>query len=194
LKGQTLGIARQTIVDFLADVFLSKANLPLDYFVRRDIRKIPLRLQTLRAGQLEISVFPEPLLSMAEKAGGRVLVDDRDLNMPLAAVALKDELASPVVVAAFREALAEAVALVNANPTLAKDLTLELGLMSPALAEGWTPPSYNPDHVPYRLPDKALFEEYVDWLVRNEVLKRAGSPGSLRVAPRFEDSIWPGGE
>jgi NitT/TauT family transport system substrate-binding protein len=192
LKSQTLGVARQTIIDFLTDVFLTRAGLPLDYVVRRDIRKIPLRLQTLRAGQLEASLFPEPLLSMAEKPGGRVIVDDRDLDMPLAVVALKDELATPAIVKATRTALSEARDLVNAKPNETRSLMLELGLISKELAEDWTPPPYNPDQVPYKLPDKALFTAYVDWLARNEVVKRSGEPGPLRVAPTFEATIYQG--
>jgi NitT/TauT family transport system substrate-binding protein len=193
VKGQSLGVARQTIVDFLADAFLARAGLPQDYFERRDVRKIPLRLQTLIAGRLDLSVFPEPLLSMAEKAGGAVLVDDRDLDMPLAAVALKDEFATPAAVEALRAALAEAVAYANANPGPIRELMLSKGLISKSLAEGWTPPTYNPAHIPDRLPDKALFEAYVDWLARNDVLRRADSPGPLRPAPEFADSIYQAG-
>jgi NitT/TauT family transport system substrate-binding protein len=194
LKGQSLGVARRTIVDFLADVFLARAGLPLDYYERRDIRKIPLRLQALKAGRLELALFPEPLLSLAEKDGGRVLADDRSLDMPLAAVALKDELATPAIVGALRAGLAEAVAKVNANPVAARNFMLELGLISAKLAEGWNPPTYNPAHIPNRLPDRALFEAYVDWLVRGEALRRADGPGDLRVAPSYEETIYQGGE
>ncbi|MDR1871678.1 MAG: ABC transporter substrate-binding protein [Deltaproteobacteria bacterium] len=190
LKGQTLGVARQTIVDYLTDVFLKRANLPLDYFDRRDIRKIPLRLQTLAAGQLEAGIFPEPLLSVAEKNGGRVILDDRDLDMPLAAVALRDDLASPKVVKAFQRALSQAVSYVNANPGETRAYMLEVGLIPASLASGWRPPTYNPVNVPYKLPDKALFDSYVAWLIRNEVWKRPGAPGDLREPPTFFESIY----
>jgi NitT/TauT family transport system substrate-binding protein len=189
LKDQTIGIARQTIVDYLTDVFLIKANQRLDYFQRRDIRKIPIRQQMLQAGQLETALFPEPLLSMAEKNGGRVILDDRNLDMPLAAIALRDEFSTPQVVKAFREALAQAVAYANTNPIPTRDLMMERGLISNNLAD-WTPPTYNPEHVPTALPDKGLFDSYVDWLVRGEVLKRAGSMGNIRQAPTFEDTIY----
>ncbi|MDR2142431.1 MAG: ABC transporter substrate-binding protein [Deltaproteobacteria bacterium] len=190
LQGQTLGVARQTIVDFLADIFLDRAGLPRDYLRRRDIRKIPLRLQTLKAGRLETSIFPEPLLSLAELAGGRVLVDDRDLNMPLAVVALRDDLATEPVVRAFRGALSQAVGYANAKPAQVRALSLELGLISPQLAESWLPPTYDPQLIPNRLPDKALFEAYVDWLVRNGVLRRPGSPGTSREAPTYSATIF----
>jgi NitT/TauT family transport system substrate-binding protein len=187
-RDQSLGVARQTIVDFLADIFLERAHLPANHFQRRDIRKIPLRLQTLKAGQLDFSIFPEPLLSVAEKAGGRILADDRDLNMPLAAVALRDDLA-PKVAPAFRAALAQAVAYANANPAPTRDLMLEMGLIPKALAEDWSPPSYDPALVPYRLPDEKLFADYVAWLVRNGVLRRPEDPGSLRIPPTYEETV-----
>jgi NitT/TauT family transport system substrate-binding protein len=189
LKGQTLGIARQTIVDFLADIFLDRAGQPADFFRRQDIRKIPLRLQMLRTGRLEASVFPEPLLSMAESSGGRVLAVDCDLDMPLAAVALKDGLASDETVRAFRAALSRAAAWVSSHPEASRALMLEKGLIGPSLS-GWTPPAYNPEHIPGSLPDRKLFEAYADWLVRNKVLKRPGDPGHLREVPGYEETIF----
>jgi NitT/TauT family transport system substrate-binding protein len=188
-KGLSLGIARQTIVDFIADVFLEQANLPRNYFSRRDIRKISLRLQTLKAGQLDLSIFPEPMLSSAERDGGRIIHDDRALNMPLAVVSLKDKLV-PTMGAPIRAALAEAVSYVNANPGLIRALMDELSLIPAYMGARWAPPTYNPDHIPNRLPDRKLYQAYVDWLIRNGVLRLPGEePESLRVVPTFEETV-----
>ncbi|MDR1083708.1 MAG: ABC transporter substrate-binding protein [Deltaproteobacteria bacterium] len=189
LKNQTLGIAGQTIVDYLTDIFLLKENLPLDFFQRRDIRKIPIRQQMLRAGRIEAALFPEPLLSMAEKNGGTVVLDDRALDMPLAAVALRDDLITQPVVTEFRKAISEAVAYANLNPVYTRNLMAELGLIPASLAD-WTPPLYNPVHVPGRLPDRALFDSYVAWLRRGGVLKARGESGNLREASAFEETIY----
>ncbi len=131
LEGRRLAVARQTIVDFLSDVFLEKAGRPLDFMARKDIRKIPVRLQMLLSGQVEAALFPEPLLSVAEAAGGRVIMDDRGLDMPLAVVALSDRRADPRTVESFRRALTRAGEAVNAEPDKYRALMLELRLLPP---------------------------------------------------------------
>jgi NitT/TauT family transport system substrate-binding protein len=189
LRGASLAGASRTIIDFLTDVFLAQAGLPDDFVERRDIQKIPLRVQTLLAGQLDGAVLPEPLLSVVEKAGGRVIVDDRTLNMPLAVVALRADLADRATVEAFRRALARAVAQVNSQPVQTRALMLELGLIPPSLAD-WTPPRYNPATIPESLPGPAVYDAYVAWLVKNEVLGPPGAGGRLKPAPAYEDVVF----
>jgi NitT/TauT family transport system substrate-binding protein len=188
LKGATLAVAARTMVDYMTDVFLTKAGLPLDHFDRREVPKIPIRVQTLIAGRLDAAVLPEPLLSLVEKAGGLVVMDDTDLNMPLAAVALRADRVDPTVVGALRRAMGKAVAWVNEDPVRTRELMTETGLIPPSLSD-WTPPKYDPVDVPDVLPDRALYDSYVEWLVRNEVLGPPGSAGRLKAAPAYEEVI-----
>jgi len=194
LKGRGLAIARQSIVDFLADIFLEKAGHPADFLKRRDIRKIPVRLQMLLAGQVEAALFPEPLLSIAEQAGGRVLLDDRDLDMPLALVALAGPKATPANVRALRAALARAAEAINRDPAAYVGLMTEARLIPPELAATYRPPLSDPDKIPGRLPSRELFKAYVDYLVRTGVLS---PPGSAAVrpppAPPYEEVVWTAG-
>jgi NitT/TauT family transport system substrate-binding protein len=188
LAGSSIGVANLYVVDFMTDVFLEKAGLPLDFFVRRDVKKIPPRYQMLVNGRLDAALFPEPLLSMAELAGGRVLMDDRDLDMPLAAVALKSSL-PPRAVESFRTALAEAALWAALNPGAVKSLMADLGLIPPAVLSSYEPPLFKPEHVPGALPDKALFERYVRWLVKNGALQDEAGRG-LRPAPSYEETVY----
>lgn len=45
--------------------------------------QIPIRLQLLNSGKLETALFYEPLLTLIEQKGGRVVWDDRKLDEPL---------------------------------------------------------------------------------------------------------------
>jgi NitT/TauT family transport system substrate-binding protein len=188
LRGKTLLTARQTITDFLADVFWKARGLPEDFMARRDVRKIPVRMQLLLSGQAEATLIPEPMLSVAEGAGGAVLMDDRELpDMPLAAVALSGSL-SPAVFAAFREALSLSVAWVNSDPAAAKALMAERGLVPPQLLETYRLPAFDPARVPGILPDEALYGEYVSYLQRIGVLAGGPQGGGLPV-PRYADVV-----
>jgi NitT/TauT family transport system substrate-binding protein len=192
LKGRSLAVARQTIVDFLADVFLEAAGRPDSFMTRRDIRKIPVRLQMLIAGQVDAALFPEPLLSIVEQAGGRVIMDDRGLDMPLAVVALRAELADAERVRAFRAALVRAALAVNADQARSRALLLELRLIPPQLGDSFRMPPVDLDKVPHRLPSRELFDAYVAWLVKNGVLAEPGgaAPPDRPAPPRYEETVW----
>jgi NitT/TauT family transport system substrate-binding protein len=193
LEGASLAIARPYIVDYLTDAFLLSRGLPLGFFDRRDIKKIPLRYQMLVTGQVEAALFPEPLLSMAEREGGTVVMDDTGLDMPLAVIALRDTLGTEAIVAA-REALAEAVAWINQNQQATRNLMAELGLIPPALGHGYVLPEFNPSLIPWCLPSEELFGSYVDWLARSKALAPKGAPsdGRLRAAPAYADAVFQG--
>jgi NitT/TauT family transport system substrate-binding protein len=188
-----LAVARQSIVDFLADVFLEKAGQPADFMERLDIRKIPVRLQMLLAGQIEAVLFPEPLLSIAEQAGGRVLLDDRNLDMPLALVALAGPKATPANVRALRAALAQAALAINRDPAAYVGLLTEARLIPPELAATFRPPASDLDKVPGRLPSPELYQAYVRYLIKIGVLSEPGSarPGPPPPPP-YEKAIWTG--
>lgn len=194
LRGKSIAVARQTIVDFLTDAFLAEAGLPEDFMVRRDIRKIPVRLQMLLADKVEAALIPEPLLSIAEQNGGRVLLDDRNLDMPLAVIALADSQADPETVRALRAALAKAAEAVNRAPESYRPLMLEMRLIPPQLAESFKMPVTDTEKVPATLPSPALFGAYVQWLIKNEVLAAsadAARPGAL-LPPSYREVVWQG--
>jgi NitT/TauT family transport system substrate-binding protein len=191
LRGATVGVSKPYMVDFMTGVFLEGAGLPGDFLERVDVRRIPIRYQMLVSGRLDLATFPEPLLSMAEGEGGRVLADDRGLDMPLAVVALRDGLPAWAV-PAFRGALSDAVASVNAGPGAAVARMGELGLIPPALAGGYRPPAFDPGKIPSALPGRALFGRYVSWLEGCGALG-GGLSGGPRPAPRYEDVVLQGG-
>lgn len=185
LKGGALATSKLAIVDFLAEAIFRQEGLADDFMSRKNIQKIPVRLQMLTNGQVDAAVLPEPLLSIAEAAGGRVLVDDRSLNMPLAVVALRKDLADARTVAALQAALSRAARAVNAAPETYRPLLLELRLIPPQLAESFVLPPFDLNLIPGRMPSKELYADYIDWLVRNKAL-----PPDKSQAPVYEDVVW----
>ncbi|MDR0354567.1 MAG: ABC transporter substrate-binding protein [Deltaproteobacteria bacterium] len=191
LKGQSVAVSNLYIVDFLTEAILAELGFPLDHLARQDIKKIPVRYQMLVAGRIESALFPEPLLTMAEREGGTVLADDTILDMPLAAVALRADLDRSVI-EAFRTSLAQAVAYINDNPDETRRLMAELKLIPPALGDDYELPPFNPELLPWRLPSRELFDAYVDFFIRRDALVPAGTgrAGGPREAPAFEDVVY----
>ena len=183
LKGAKLAVARQSIVDFLSDVLLVEYGP--DFMARQDIRKIPVRLQLLLAGQVDAALLPEPLLSLVEEAGGKVLLDDRALDMPLAVLALTKIKATPQVVASLHRALVQAGETINRDLVASNQLLLEFGLIPPNLAKTFKLPPVDLSKIPHTLPSQELYESYGNWLVKSGVLARAPGQGGLPVLPPY---------
>lgn len=195
LEGLNLAIARQTIVDFLGNTLLTQAGYPAKFMVFTDIRKIPVRLQMLLAGQVDAAVLPEPLLTLIEEAGGRVILDDRQLDMPLAFLALAEVWATDETVAAFRRAMSQAGEFINDNLPGQKELLLELGLIPPHLADKFQLPAVDLAKIPHTLPSLELYETYGRWLVKNGVLGEPNPTGTstrLPALPPYEEVVWDG--
>lgn len=191
LEGLSLGTSRLAIVDFLADVLFEKHGRRADFMKRKNLAKIPVRMQMLTAGQIDAAVLPEPLLSIAEKAGGRVILDDCDLNMPLAVVALREDLATAANVRAFRAALVKAGRAINEKPAHYRALLLELRLIPPQLADDFTLPPVDLDLIPHSLPSRELYQDYLRWLIKNKALSENGAEaGGPPPAPAYEEVVW----
>lgn len=135
LAGASVGISQSTVIEYLLDAMEARAGLAPGAMKRVDIKKIPLRVQMLLAGELDSALLPEPLLSLAASKGARVILTDEDLNLPLTVVCLREKLAAdPTVRKAFLAAYAEALARIAAKPEAYRALMAEVCRIPPELA------------------------------------------------------------
>ncbi len=116
LKDVRTAMSGGTIIDYLLDNMQETQGLDDHALIKTEVKQIPIRLQMLLAGQIETALLPEPLVSLVEGKGGRVLWDDTKLNETLAIVALKKDLLSTDEIRAFRQSVAEAAALIEKDP------------------------------------------------------------------------------
>lgn len=176
LKEKTCSIGRATIVDFVLDSLLANEGAT-DTLEKRDIRQIPVRLQMLLSGQIESALLPEPLLSLVEGQGARVLLDDRKLNLPLAVIALRkpehpDDPAFAERILRFRAALKEEAERINADPDAYKAMMQKLGLLSPKAAPHYAMLRFEPPLTPLGLPSEEDIRSYASWMEKNRLLKK----------------------
>ena len=118
----------------------------------------------------------EPLLTLIESKGGRVIWDDRELNEPLSEVALTTPYLTPDFVLPFRAALAKAAKAIDQDPQKYVPILSKKGLVPPAVANTYKLPKFSgfatPDGLP-PLPTDALVQEAADWLVKVGILNQA---------------------
>lgn len=74
--------SRGTIIDWMIYRMKNAVNLPEKTLDQIEVAQIPIRLQMLLTGKMQTALFYEPLLTLIESKGGRVIWDDRQLNEP----------------------------------------------------------------------------------------------------------------
>lgn len=134
LKGTTTAMSAATIIDYLLDRMKQTEKLSASAVKNSEIRQIPIRLQMLLTGQVDTALLPEPLVTVVEKKGGRVIWDDTQLDEALAVVALSKKVATKETVAGFRKAVAAAAALIEKDPEKYRALMVQKKLLPPPVA------------------------------------------------------------
>ena len=172
LRGKKVAISQATIIDYMLSSILRSLGLADDYAERVDIRQISVRLQLLSAGKVDAALLPEPLLSLMEARGSRVIADNTGFEEPLAVMALKTEKADPKTVSAFQAALAEAMGRINADPERYRDVMLAKKLLPKEAAASYTMLAYPPAHTPTPPPSAAEVERVARWMFDNKLVRR----------------------
>lgn len=183
LRGKSVAVGKDTIVDFLLTQFLASKNLPDGYAERKDIRSIAMRLQLLLAGQLDTALLPEPLVSMLEARGASVLLDDTDLSLPLAVITFSQKVLTKEIYENFRCAIDESADLINENPEKYKGTMLKYKLLSPDAAEKYSVLTFDKKNTPLYLPTEQELDLYLNWLWDRDLIKY--QPDAKEFLPEF---------
>lgn len=83
IKGKTMGISRNTIIEFVGDEMLMLKGIDPKRVQKVSIPKMPLRLEMLLQKQVDTAVLAEPLASLAQLKGARVILDDTKFTQNL---------------------------------------------------------------------------------------------------------------
>ena len=123
----------------------------------------------LLAGQVPAALLPEPLVTLAEIKGGKVIMDDRGLNTTLTVLALDRDLVqlNKMLQTNFLGAYGEAIKRINLDPGRYKDLLIKRTRF-PEPAKG----KYQVPRFPaVSLPDVKDVEAAQNWLMDKKMLK-----------------------
>lgn len=181
LSDASIGISESTVIEFLLDR-METANFTKPHvFKRVEVKKIPLRLQMLLSDQLDLALLPEPLLSLTEFKGGRVLFVDDELDLPLTVLCLDEQYFKDNgrIYKAFIAAYDQAVARINANPDNYRKLMAEKCRIPAPLAEKF--PVY--EYPTSSLPTPEEIDLVQDWMLDKGMLK-AKIDYSRTIAPQ----------
>jgi len=115
--GKSIGISKNTIIEYLTDRILESANIDVNSPKKVAIPKIPTRLEMLTNGKLDMATLPEPLASTALSTGGKVLSSSDKIGVnPGVMIFTKESITSnPKEIKALYKAYNKAVVYLKRN-------------------------------------------------------------------------------
>ncbi len=73
IKGKSIAISENTLIDYTLDLILEKNNMKTDEVVKEIVPRIPDRLELLRNDKIDLGLLPEPFATLAIKDGAKSL-------------------------------------------------------------------------------------------------------------------------
>ncbi|MHB8765779.1 MAG: ABC transporter substrate-binding protein [Deferrisomatales bacterium] len=182
LAGVAVGTSTGTIQEYVLDGLLRAAGVPPGQVKVEEVKKVPVRFQLLMGGQLAAAALPEPLLSLAEAQGAKLLADDTGgANLSQTVLVVSDAfLATPGGAEAAKRLLAvwdQGAAAVNADPNAWRDTLVEKARLPEPLRATYQVNRY-PSH---QLPARAEVEAVLGWMV---------GKGLLRAPVTYDGLVW----
>jgi NitT/TauT family transport system substrate-binding protein len=166
-----------TVIHYLVDKFLTSAGVAPGEVKLVAIPKMPIRLEMLVGGQVDAAGLPEPMATVAQARGAKVLATSDGLGADPGVVLFSKAFvaAHPADVAAFLKAGAQAGQKVNAAPEKYRlYLTTHAGFPDEA-AWNFKFVTYRP----LRVPSDDAVNAITSWMVAKGLVKTAPAPSAL---------------
>lgn len=91
LKGRKIAVSRNTVIEFAVDAALASAGISSDEVEKPEVNKIPVRLELLRNGAIDATLFPDPFTTIALFDGHRLLLTTVDMGIYVTGTVVRDE-------------------------------------------------------------------------------------------------------
>ena len=179
LKGVEIGISEGTVIAYLTDRLLQAEGFSSDEIKTIAVPKIPDRMALLGSGELKAAMLPEPLSTLAQQSGARLILDDtRHPEYSFSTISFRKAIidAHPEAIRAFLAAIEQAVAMINADPDKYRSLMSDRELVPAPLLETYSVPNF----VGAGVPSQAQYQDVLDW---------AKEKGLIDVDPPFGETV-----
>ena len=178
IKGQSIAISTNTIIEYATDNMLAKLGLTPEEVEKTAIPQIPVRLEMLQNGQIGAATLPEPLASVAVKAGATVLDSTDNLGINPGVMLFKTDMieSKNAEIVAFYKAYNSAVEYLETAPVSEyADILVDVAGFPADVKDSLTLPSYTSA----MLPSEADFVGVIAWLKEKGLIQQVYQYGDL---------------
>ncbi len=166
IKGGTIGISKNTIIEYLTDKMLE--NVPEHSAEKVIIPKIPTRLEMLRNNKIDMATLPEPLASVAIDEGGKPLINSEQLGLNPGIMLFSQD-----AIDNKRQEIQACYRAYNRAVEYLKEEPLE-NYIDVLIAEAGFPETIKntltlPDYQKASMPEEQDFKDVLDWLRSKEL-------------------------
>jgi len=169
LASDGIACSSNTMLDYLMTRLLGKKGIAANKINLVEVKSIPIRLQMLMSEQVPAAVLPEPLVTLAEMKGARVIIDDRGTGMTATVLVFSDQFLekNPDIVKTFIKVVQKANDFINQNPDQVRPIMNRECKMPEPLHQSFAIPKFPKLNMPRT-------EEIMDvyrWLREKNVIK-----------------------
>jgi NitT/TauT family transport system substrate-binding protein len=170
LAGVKIGISENSIIEYVTDKLLEQNGIKSDQVQKLSVPKIPMRLQMLGSDQIPAALLPDPLATLAEKQGAKVIIDDTKSAANVSQVVLlfrKDSIDTK------REAIKKLIAVYGTagkdftdNPDKYRPLLIEKAKIPAPIKDTYKSPAFSAPQPP----TEQEVTDVVNWMVNKKLL------------------------
>ncbi|MHB8072791.1 ABC transporter substrate-binding protein [Desulfosporosinus fructosivorans] len=173
LKGATLGISQNSIIDYVSDQMLLDKGILLSDVVKMSIPKMPVRVDMLLSDQINAACLPDPLASLAQARGAHLIIDDtyRNISQTVFLFRTQSIKDNPEGIKATLRVYGTAGQALSKNPDQYRDLFLEKAQIPTDLKESYETPTFSK----LQLPTEEEVNSVMKWMVEKKLLPQAYS-------------------
>lgn len=183
LKGKSIGLSTNTIMEYTADRMLEAGGVKADEVKKIAIPQLPTRLEMLQGGKVEAAILPEPLAGLAVKNGALVLASTDAMGKKAGVIAFtgKSLKENPAEIKAVFRAYNDAVNYLAQEPPASYiDFVIQAQGFPAEIRDSIQLPKYSRA----ALPDEAVFNDVVKWLQDKNLIK-----GSYEYKNLIDDQV-----
>ncbi|HWQ74279.1 MAG TPA: MetQ/NlpA family ABC transporter substrate-binding protein [Syntrophomonas sp.] len=180
LKGKTVGLSTNTIMEYTLDRMLEDANVQVGEIKKIAVPPIQTRLEMLQGGKLNAAIMPDPLAALAVKNGALILNSTDKFGYKAGSIAFtsKSIKESPEEIKAVFTAYNKAVDYLRTEPAESyTDFVVQAQSFPVAVKDTLTLTQYT--HA--TAPDPEIVADVVKWMKSKELIKKDYTYQSLTV-------------
>jgi NitT/TauT family transport system substrate-binding protein len=169
LRHVPIAVSQGTVIEYVTTRLLEAEGLAPGEIETLAVPKIPDRMPLLAAGELQAATLPEPMGSLAQQQGARLIIADSshpEYSCSLFAFRSDVVETQPDTVRRFLHAVERASTAINADKTRWADLLTEQALVPAALRGSYILPDYPAAAVP----SESQYADVAAWLAEAGLL------------------------